>query len=101
MFNDDGHCNIHQNGYSFNKKNDKNNIIRINLPEVKTSVTIDLTYGECKREYGALNVHVPAGLPSLWADFSTQHIKFYAGTGHESKFLHEIKKFMWKITSIT
>jgi hypothetical protein len=42
MFNDDGHCNIHQNGYSFNKKNDKNNIIRINLPEVKTSVTIDL-----------------------------------------------------------
>ncbi len=42
MFNDDGHCNIDQNGYSFNKKNGKNNIIRINLPEVKTSVTIDL-----------------------------------------------------------
>jgi hypothetical protein len=39
-------------------------------------------------------------LPSLRANFSTRHRKIYASTGYESKFPHEIKKFMRKIISI-
>jgi hypothetical protein len=53
-------------------------------------------YGERQHEHRALHVHVRARLPSLWADFSTRHRKFYAGTGYESKFALGTKKFMLK-----
>ena len=57
-------------------------------------------YGERQCEHTALHVHFSPSHPSLWANFSTRHRKFYAGTGYESKFAHEIKKLMRKITSI-
>jgi hypothetical protein len=50
----------------------------------------------CRKKVGLrpiLMVSVNVNMEPLWADFSTQHRKFYAGTGYESKFPHRSALF--------